>query len=70
LSQNILPVKRNGDKSAKQAQKQAIPASSEKILPESYISDPELAKIVKIWSTLPKHIKTAIMALIETGKEA
>lgn len=61
----LVPVRGKGVKTPIQSQKQRNLPADKKILPESYISDPDLAKIVKIWPVLPEHIKTAIKALVQ-----
>jgi hypothetical protein len=64
--QSLYTVTPKEEKSATQAQEQGHSTADKKILSESYISDPDLLKIVKAWPGLPEHIKTSIKALIDT----
>ena len=37
---------------------------------KSEVADPELARVIESWPTLPEHIRAAVLALIQTAQPA
>ena len=53
---------------------QQVESNGLRVLPDSLPfdvpTDPELASLVQAWTTLPNHIKAAVMALVATAQNS